>query len=339
MHGRTGVFEARHAIDVIVPEGTRELQLWVALPQKDDDWQRVKDLNVDAPFAHEVRTDADGNEFLYLSATNPSPGPAAVVTTFTVERDEAKFDAVPANSRLLTDAERASLSMYLAPNEHIVIDDRIRGLAEEIAGGETNPVAVAKRIYDWQLDNIDYWVKDPANKKASPVGSSEYCLTTGTGNCTDFHSLFAALSRASGVPTQIVYGSFFKQSLDGVADADQSYHCWIEFYAPELGWVPLDVAIADIFVGDFPFDDTTRKGVTLTTADGYSGADAAKVQYYFGNLEERRVTWNRGRDLRLDPAPAAGALNAVPKAYLEIDGKSVAEKQGWTRKLTFREVK
>ena len=62
------------------------------------------------------------------------------------------------------------------------------------------------------------------------------------------------------------------------------------------------------------------------------------VDYYFGNLEERRVLWSVGRDLELDPEPANGPINALPKAYVEADGKALAEKEAWTRKLTYREL-
>ena len=73
----------------------------------------------------------------------------------------------------------------------------------------------------------------------------------------------------------------------------------------------------------------------LTTGEGYHGADKAKVDYYFGNIDERRVTWSRGRDLALSPKQDGGPVNAIPKAYVEVDGASVADGKGWTRKLTF----
>jgi hypothetical protein len=78
--------------------------------------------------------------------------------------------------------------------------------------------------------------------------------------------------------------------------------------------------------------------VRRTTADGYSGGDPAKVEYYFGNLDDRRVTWSTGRDLMLSPRQEAGPVNALPKAYVEVDGKVLPEgAAGWSRKLTFRE--
>jgi hypothetical protein len=40
----------------------------------------------------------------------------------------------------------------------------------------------------------------------------------------------------------------------------------------------------------------------------------------------------------LSPKPDAGPVNALAKAYVEVDGKPAAEKEVWTRKLTFREL-
>ena len=66
----------------------------------------------------------------------------------------------------------------------------------------------------------------------------------------------------------------------------------IQFYAPNLDWVTLDVSVADIYLGDFPLTEKNQKLVELTTAVGYRGADPAMVDYYFGNLDERRVVWS-----------------------------------------------
>jgi transglutaminase-like putative cysteine protease len=219
------------------------------------------------------------------------------------------------------------------------VGERIRGLAREIVGTERNPILAARAIYDWMLDFTDYWVKDPGNKAAPPVGSTDYCLNTGTGNCTDIHSLWASLARAAGIPTRIVYGSFFKKELDGTS-VDQSYHCWIEFYAPEVGWIPHDVALAELFTEDIALTDANRTLVQRTTPAGYSGRDSAVVDYYFGNIEERRVTWSVGRDLVLTPPQDGGPVNAMAKAYVEIDGKPAQEgpEGHWVRSLTFVQV-
>ncbi|HYC79083.1 MAG TPA: transglutaminase domain-containing protein [Planctomycetota bacterium] len=330
---REASFDVRHEVKIAVPEGAKAVRAWVAYPQ-DDPLQTVADLKVECPYPHRVITDDHGNRMLYVEANAPTTREFSVVETFRLVRREQKVEADPSKTRPLTDAEKATFAAELAPNTHVVIDDSVRKVAREATGGEKNPVLAARRLYDWELRNVDYWVKDPDNRKASPVGSTEYTLKNRTGNCTDFHSLWTSMARAEGIPTRMVYGSFLKKDLDG-KDKDQSYHCWPEFYAPGIGWVPHDVAVADIFVGDFQLTPTNEEKVRLTTADGYSGADPAKVDYYFGAVDERRVTWSRGRDLKPNPAPAAGALNHMAKAHVEVDGQVLPENKGWTRKLTF----
>jgi hypothetical protein len=47
---------------------------------------------------------------------------------------------------------------------------------------------------------------------------------------------------------------------------------------------------------------------------------------------------NRNRGLTLNPRQDGEPVNALPKAYVEIDGKEHPETKGWVRKLTFRQV-
>jgi transglutaminase-like putative cysteine protease len=334
--GQRATYAVRHQLEVQVPGGAHGLRVWFALPQEESD-QEVKDLQVKAPFAHRVTTDSQGNRMLFLEAKDPPAGGFQVVTTFNLKRDEVRKELSPGESRPLTGPEAEGHRQELAPSRMIVINDEIRRLSSDITKGEKNPVAAARAIYDWEIANIDYWVKDPVHHQASPLGSTEYCLSTRTGNCSDYHSLYASLARASGIPARIVYGSLFKKELDG-KDEDQSYHCWVEIYVPGKGWAPVDASIADIYRGDFKTTPENELLVRRTTPDGYFGPDPKRVDYYFGNLEDRRVTWSRGRDLVLDPPQNGPPVNALIKAYVEVDGQPVAEKAGWTRKLTYRQL-
>jgi transglutaminase-like putative cysteine protease len=336
-------FEVRHELKVVVPEGAQRVRVWFVLPQDDPipgdgtaSAQRVSDLQIEAPYAYRVERDSEGSKLLYLEATNPQEKEFKVVETFVLTRNEVHTVVDPRQAKPLTEADRAKFAPYLAANKHVEINDEIRKVAHEIVGEEANPVLAARKLYDWVLHNVDYWVKDPKNKKASPVGSATYCLTFRTGNCTDFESLWTSLARAQGIPTRIVYGSFFKPELNG-NDLDQSYHCWATFYAPGLGWIPHDVAVADMYAGEMPVTSDNEVLMRRTTADGMFGADLAKVEYYFGNLDERRIVWSIGRDLMLNPKQDGEPVNAMPKAYIEIDGKVHPEGAGWVRKLTYHE--
>lgn len=82
--------------------------------------------------------------------------------------------------------------------------------------------------------------------------------------------------------------------------------------------MPLDVAVADIFAGEFPITEDHRTLVSRTTATGYDGPDPARVEYYFGNLDARRVTWVGGPRLdaqvHLPTARRAGVRPTGPRA-------------------------
>lgn len=331
-HATTGpAFETRHELVIEVPEETGRLRAWFVLPQ-DSGAQRVDNLRIEAPYPYRIVRDSEDNRLLYLDLTDPEPGDLTVVTTFDLIPSEVRTDL--SRSRPYRDSDLEPARRYLEPGTHIVINERIRELAGEIVRDERDPLVAARRIYDWILRHADYWVKDPDLKKPSGVGSTTWCLDTGTGNCTDFHSLFTSLARASGIPTRMVYGSFYKRELDGT-DVDQSYHCWVEIWTPDRRWAPVDVALADLYFDRFELTDRNRVLVNRTTPYGYHGPDPKLVDYYFGNLEPRRVVFSRGRDLALDPPQANGPVNALPKAYVEIDGKVSPETEGWRRKLTY----
>jgi transglutaminase-like putative cysteine protease len=333
---KQAAFELRNEVTVKVPEGARRVRVWMAMPQDNDPAQQVRNLEIEAPYAYRVEPDSEGSRVLYLEIPDPKVKEFRIVQTFGLTRAEIRNQIDPSLARSLTSSERQSFATYLAANKHILINDSIRRLANEIVGSETNPVLAARLLYDWVLYAVEHWVKDPRNKKASPVGSTAHALTLHTGDCGDFASLWTSLARAKGIPTQIVYGALLKPDLAG-RDADQSVHCWTEFYAPGIGWLQHDVAIADIYEGSYPVTALNEQLVRLTSADGTYGADPTRVDYYFGNLDERRVVFSRNRDLVLSPRPEGEPVNALPKAYIEVDGKTHPEGPGWTRKLTYRE--
>lgn len=333
---RQATFELRNEVRVQVPAGARRIRVWMAMPQDNDPAQQVRNLEIRAPYPHRVEADSEGSRVLYLEVRDPKVTEFSIVQTFGLTRTEIRNQIDPRPARPLTDVERQSFGKYLAPNKHVVIDADIRRLANEIVGNETNPVLAARLLYDWVLYNVEHWVKDPRTKKASSVGSTTYCLTFRTGNCADFQSLWTSLARAKGIPTQIVYGAFLKPDLGG-SDADLGFHCWAEFYAPGLGWLHHDVAVADLYEGTYPVTAANERIVRLSSADGTYGADQARVDYYFGNLDERRVVFSRNRDLVLSPWPEGEPVNALPKAYVEVDAKVHPEGAGWTRTLIYRE--
>lgn len=326
-------FHVTNVFTIKVPKGAKMVRIWFAVPQEDA-YSVVRNLKVASDYAVHYDRDSWGNRVGYVDVENPTRDQVILKEEFDLTRTEVRNTMNAAATRPLTEQERTALAAYLHPATQVVVNDDIKKLAASITGGETNPVLAARKLYDWTYKNVNYWVKDPDHLKASPVGSSEYCLRTKTGNCTDFHSLFASLAISSGIPIRMVYGSLLKPTLNGM-EVDASYHCWIEFFAPRLGWLPLDASLANIYAEEIPLNDKNKKLVELTTSTGYHGADKSKVEYYFGNLDERRVVWSMGRDLTMQPPQEAGPVNALAKVYVEVDGKESPE---WTRQLTYTQT-
>lgn len=326
-------FHINNVFTIKVPKGAKTVRAWFAVPQEDNH-SIVRNFNVASDYAVRFNRDSWGNRVGYIEIQNPTQEQVILKEEFDLTRSEVRNAISATGTRPLTDRERAALAAYLQPSTHVIVNDDVRKLAASITGGERNPVLAAHKLYEWTYKNVTYWVKDPDHLKASSVGSTEYCLTTKTGNCTDFHSLFASLAIASGIPVRMVYGSLLKPTLNGI-EVDASYHCWIQFYTPELGWLPLDASLANIYAEDIQLNEKNKKLVELTTSTGYHGVAKEKVDYYFGNLDERRVVWSVGRDLMMQPPQEDGPINSLPKMYVEVDGKQSSD---WTRQLTYKEL-
>jgi transglutaminase-like putative cysteine protease len=314
---QAGRFSAHHeAVIRDIPAGAKKARVWLVVP-REDAAQKVGEIKLTGPGPSRVAQGGTyGNRYAYFEIENP-PSRLTVSADFTVERREAGGPVNAAAAKPLSEDDRLRLQRELEANRYVPVNDKYARLAKSIVGGERNTVRQAKRLYEWVLDYVEYWVKDPKTLKASPNGESEYCLASRTGNCTDFHSLYASLSRSIGIPTRMVYGSLFqgennpipnKASLEG-KDTDASYHCWVEFYAGGIGWVPLDVALAD----------------QLPTPE--------QREWNIARQDNRRVTWSYGRDLTLAPKQDGPEVNAMHTVYVEIDGKP---HPGWDRKFTYR---
>jgi len=326
-------FAVQNVLTLKVPQGAHQVRIWFAVPQENT-FTKVTDFTASTPYHVEYRNDSWGNREGYIDVTGAKQPEITITERFHVQRTEILNHLDPSKTRPLTDAERKALQRYLLPTTYVIINDQIKKLADQIVGGETNPILASRKIYDWTLNNVTYWVEYPDHMHASKTGSTEFCLGTKSGNCTDFHSLYASLSMAVGIPTRMVYGSLLKPTLDGVP-VDASYHCWIQFYAPNYGWIPLDVALADIYGKEFPLTDKNKSLVELTTATGYHGFDKSKIDFYFGNLDDRRVVWSTGRDLMMQPPQDDGPVNAMVEMYAEVDGKTYTD---WTRKFTYKQL-
>jgi transglutaminase-like putative cysteine protease len=137
----------------------------------------------------------------------------------------------------------AEASKEMEPTPLIQNDDeRIQTLAAQIAGGEREAAVVARRILKWVHDHLN---KVPTVS----VPSAVEVLQMRQGDCNEHAVLFAALARASGIPTRVVAGLLLHEGRF-------YYHAWNEVYLcgwysvdPLLGQMPADAGHVRLVTG------------------------------------------------------------------------------------------
>jgi hypothetical protein len=181
----------------------------------------------------------------------------------------------------------AEAKRHLQPERMVPVNDTIRANAEEAVAGLEGELMRARALYDHVTDSMRYMKFGDGWGQ----GDAVYACNALYGNCTDYHAYFIALARSIGIPARFAIGaSIPSERNDGGTDG---YHCWAEFYA-EGKWWPVDISEADKF--------------------------SALSMYFFGHHPANRFEFTRGRDLVVDPGPAAGPINFLAYPYLEVDG-------------------
>lgn len=287
-----------------VPAGAKRLDLWIPVPH-DDPHQKIKALRIDSPHPYKIHSADFGNKVLHVRVENPRPEGF----TLTMTLDVARREHVQERLRLASaPAERLrperDLARWLKPDRLVPLDDQIRAWAKEVvdAAGARTDLEKARAIYNHVVSTVKY----DKSGKGWGRGDIYYACDARRGNCTDFHAIFIGYARAVGVPARFAIG--FPLPVERGAGQVSGYHCWAEFYAEGVGWVPIDASEA--------------------------AKDPSRREYFFGAHDENRVEFTRGRDLRLAPKQAGEPLNYFVYPYAEVDGKAHA---GLDKSFTYRD--
>lgn len=105
---------------------------------------------------------------------------------------------------------------------------RIRAQALEITETATSRWQAAEQLATWLYKNIE-------KEMRVTIPSAIEVLNTKKGDCNEHSTLFAALARSIGLPTQIAAGLVFQ-------DKGFYYHAWNEVYI-DGNWYPLDATL------------------------------------------------------------------------------------------------
>jgi transglutaminase-like putative cysteine protease len=290
-------YSVRHQVAVKdLPADAKQVRIWFWMPE-DTPEQKVLDFKiVEAPEGVRITRDSTyGRSWIHADVAADAAKPPKIVTEFRLRRREVRGLADASKAGPITDEHRRAFARELRLDEkHMEVTPEIRKLADELCGKETNPVVQARRCFDFVIAKSDHYSKFGPSPKGKCLGDCMECLVGAGDCCTDQHALFIALCRARGIPCRLIYGSRLNYANEG-KDYDPGYRCWPRFFAPGLGWVPVDVSSADATKDD----DADR---------------------WFGGLDDRRIEWAEGRDFDLEPRSAVKP-DLVIRAWVEVDGK------------------
>ncbi|MCK6439831.1 MAG: transglutaminase domain-containing protein [Planctomycetes bacterium] len=320
------VFNVRHDVKISVPKGAKSIDAWIPKPIAGEFGQGADSFRIECAHATDDVKDDNGNAFIHLRVDDPTEESITVSLHYQLTRREVTTGAVQGLTRPLDDFEKLDHARWLAPSGHSPLTDRLRGGAHAITAAERNPVKAANAIYHWVVTNAKHSMKRPAMLKASGRGDANHAFDHLCGDTNDIAALYAGLLRASGIPTREVYGVLVK-------DGRAAFHTWVEFFAPEVGWIPADPVLANLHNGGA--DPEACERIARYNPDGNDGtrADYKSVTYYFGNLDSRRIALCRGRDLKL----GGETVNCIASgAHIVIDGAAREDDKLWTGELTLQ---
>lgn len=153
---------------------------------------------------------------------------------------------------------------------HIRFTPYLVELAEKIKGDEANPLKIARRVYDYITENINYsYLRDYLYIEQIP----EYVLKNGKGDCGAQALSFITLCRILGVPAKWESGCRVGPNINSI-------HDWAQIYVAPYGWIPVD----------------------LTDGGGARrNLDPFKREYSFGNIDPYRMTACIDYQMGFDP--------------------------------------
>jgi transglutaminase-like putative cysteine protease len=137
-----------------------------------------------------------------------------------------------------------AIVVYLALPDSL--PDRVRVLAERLAGNAGNPLHKALRIQDYLRENYTYELDVPQPPEGRDVVDT-FLFDDPRGFCSHYASAMAVMLRAVDVPARVVTGY-----ATGVYDTGRSAyrvpvsaaHAWVEVYFPGIGWVEFEPTVA-----------------------------------------------------------------------------------------------
>ncbi|MDW7681749.1 MAG: transglutaminase domain-containing protein, partial [bacterium] len=177
-----------------IPPNAKHVEIWAPVPQSDQ-WQQIANLQVECDYPYSFESEPEYDNSILRVATNGSiPESLSVSMNFTVTR--TAYHILEESDQATATISEKSRQRFLAADALVPIDGKIAEEANRVVNDDMSPLEKARAIYDHVTGTVTYG-KDGIGWGR---GDAVYACDVRTGNCTDFHSLFIGMARASGIP-------------------------------------------------------------------------------------------------------------------------------------------
>lgn len=213
----------------VVPDG-EVIRCWLPYPK--DKQHRQKDVTL--VFAGEPEyvfsPESYRHSTLYMEKKAVKDQPTVFSEAFEYT-SYAEWHGLKPEDVLPYDTASYIYKEYTAEREtHIRFSPRIKQIAEQLAGDESNPLLKAQRYFRWVNDSFP-WAS--AREYSTIPNIPEYVLDNNHGDCGQVTLLFITLCRCSGIPAHFQSGFMMHPGT-------WNLHDWAEVYFEGIGWVPVD---------------------------------------------------------------------------------------------------
>lgn len=185
-----------------------DVDVFIYGPVKRTSNQRV--LKIDASHPYEITVDDHLNQLLHFNFKRVAPHETRIIRI----KSDLEMSDKP-NKFALVDTGAYLGEEELLQTKASAIQQRAVKLRADTS------IATARNLYKWVSDNIEY------TGYISEDRGALYAINTKKGDCTEYASLYSALSRVNDIPSRRIGGFVLAGSAKLHA---RDYHNWSESY-------------------------------------------------------------------------------------------------------------
>jgi len=218
------------------PGEVTDLTLNVAVPMELPNQKLLTSPSHSRPLSRMVTDKWDQSCAVFDLGSVPGGSKAALTYALNAEVSAIRYLIRPERTGTLEDIPREIRVPYTADGtRYRITSPYMQETARKIVGDEKNPYWIARKIYDFIIETLEY-------EMVGGWDVPEVVLQRGSGSCSEYTYTFVALCRAAGLPARY-QGSVVVRGDD--ASIDEAFHRWAQVYLPGYGWVPVDANRGD----------------------------------------------------------------------------------------------